>query len=308
MSIKKLIFTLLLLVFVISSACLEEKNNNVAQVSISNEKNISTEKDTLYIPKKIETRQIIKTKLKEKIKQNIPLVAHILVPLCDNEHQGIVPTSKSLGDGMSLKTNLYWATRHGMKRYFKDLSSWKLLKEEKDISSSVLERVIFEKKYPNNAKVFLIIDAYRGDKMQDCLNDFMNSMANKKAQQIEIDSNTNIQIYSNADLIGFNGHNGLMDTEINKVQLDTKKTPNDAVVIACASAEYFNPYFEKTETYPLVTTTNLLYPGAFVFEAIINNWAQMKDDELIRQSAGDAYHKAKNCGIRGARALFKTGW
>gem|GEM_PF-2135803 len=36
---------------------------------------------------------------------------HVCVALCDNEHQGIVPVPKTLGDGHDPANNLYWAAR-----------------------------------------------------------------------------------------------------------------------------------------------------------------------------------------------------
>jgi len=43
-------------------------------------------------------------------------------------------------------------------------------------------------------------------------------------------------------------------------------------------------------------------------EGIIDKWATFKEDELIRQEAGNAYHRVKKCGIKGARNLFHSGW
>src|SRR5690606_16213423 len=65
-------------------------------------------------------------RLANKIDNKDPLIVHLYVPLCDNEHQGIVPTSASLGDGLSLRTNLYWATSGGTKAYFSKQPDWNL--------------------------------------------------------------------------------------------------------------------------------------------------------------------------------------
>jgi len=149
----------------------------VSQVQIEGQV-VSNDNDTLQvdtlvlidvIPEYTEfDRTNIKSKLQSKIENDIPLVVHVLVPLCDNIHQGIVPTSASLGDGFSLRTNLYWATSHGMKRYFKELRDWKILSSQVyHPNSVVLERVVFEKTYTNGAKVKLIAEAYRGDKIEN---------------------------------------------------------------------------------------------------------------------------------------------
>jgi hypothetical protein len=82
----------------------------------------------------------------------------------------------------------------------------------------------------------------------------------------------------------------------------------DAVVIACSSMYEFNRRLNLLQAYPLVTTTNSLYPGAMVMESILTNWALLKTEEDIRLGAGVAYNDVKKCGLNGARNLFNTGW
>ncbi len=55
-------------------------------------------------------------------------VIHVFVALCDNQHQGIVPVSKVLGNGKDPKNNLYWGAAYGVKTYFKSKTTdWNLL-------------------------------------------------------------------------------------------------------------------------------------------------------------------------------------
>jgi hypothetical protein len=39
----------------------------------------------------------------------------IIVALCDNEHQGIVPVPEALGRGDDPATNLYWGAMYGLR-------------------------------------------------------------------------------------------------------------------------------------------------------------------------------------------------
>ncbi len=252
-------------------------------------------------------REIILANLHQKIKTNQALIVHAFVPLCDNEHQGIIPTSASLGDGLSTKTNLYWATSNGMKKHFLKLPKWELVKAEQNVDTNILERVLFKKVYNDSVTVYLIADAYRGDRMANCLENYFQSLADKRKDRIILAKDT-IKIAQEADLLLFNGHNGLMDLDLN-LPYTQKSRPKDAVIIACSSQYYFLEYLNYCNAYPLVTTTNLLYPGAFISAAIIDNWANFKNNEKIRLSAGDAYYKAKpKASKKGARNLFKTGW
>ena len=45
---------------------------------------------------------------------------HVIVALCDNRYQGIIPVPEHLGNGDNPATNLYWGAAFGVKstRYF----------------------------------------------------------------------------------------------------------------------------------------------------------------------------------------------
>jgi hypothetical protein len=252
-------------------------------------------------------RTAIVAHLKEKVAAGEALNVHVLVPLCDNKNQGIVPTSESLGNGLSLRSNLYWATSKGMKRYFKEHKDWTLISSQLDPNEHALERVIFESKLSNGTMIRMVIDAYRGDRMKECLEHYFASLAGKLTHANTVEGRE-IALYGNADLLAFNGHNGLMDTDVDIVQ-NTDGMQRDAVAIACISHDYFLPYLEASGSYPLVMTRSLLYPGAPVMEEVVKRWAQLQTNELIRQGAGDGYYRMKpKSGVNGARNMFKTGW
>ncbi len=264
--------------------------------------------DTKKIPPYVElSRDSIKNVLAQKVQNNQPLFVHIFVPLCDNENQGIVPVNKPLGDGQNLRTNLYWGAGYGIKTHFKRLKEWTLLSSQLDIDSIVLERVIFKKKYPNGATVFLVADAYRGDKMHECLTNYFASLAGVKKELLKIDEKNEIKAFGKADLIAFNGHNGLMDSYAD-LFLNQDNRMRDAVSIACASHEFFRKHLNVARAYPLLTTTNLLAPEAYGMEAVIDSWAMLEDGKTIRKKVGAMYHKIHKCGIKGATNLFHTGW
>lgn len=204
-------------------------------------------------------RQQIEQNIQSKIDAYKPLIAHVLVPLCDNENQGIVPTSKSLGDGLNLKTNLYWATGHGMKMYFVKQHNWEYIGSEMNPDTNILERCVFEKTYANGTKTILITDAYRGDRMRTCVEDYFTFLKGAKPDTLQI-KGLKIPFKSNADLLGFNGHNGLMDGYPITTDYNQDSIHRDAAIIACYSESYFLEYLQQLKAYPLVTTTGLLYP------------------------------------------------
>lgn len=244
--------------------------------------------------------------LKTKIEKGEALVAHIFVPLCDNANQGIVPVNASLGNGQNTRTNLYWGAGYGIRTHFQRQNDWKTRLITNPSEAWILERAVFQKRFPNGANVFLVADAYDGAFMKQCLNDYFDALCGIKKGIISLDS-SKIGAWSEADLLAFNGHNGLMDVEI-----DTRNTVDgkfhDAVAIACASHSYFAPKFKSANAFPLITTTNLLAPEAYVLRGVIENWAMLKSGEDVRFAAANAYNTFQKCGIKGASRLFHSGW
>ncbi len=253
------------------------------------------------------SREDILTRLQSKLDNKEDLWVHVLVPLCDNEHQGIVPVSQSLGDGSNPKSNLYWGALYGVKTHLKKHKDWTLVEsiQQPNMDDVILERVVFRKE-TDGQSIYIVADAYRGDQMKDCLSDYLNALAGKSKASLHV-HDTDIGILGNADLIVFNGHNGLMDVEMDIIP-NQDDSYRDAMAIACASHGYFTGHLEYTGGYPLLMTTNLLAPEAYVLENVISTWAEGKDGKSIADAAGKAYHEYQNCGYKGARRLFTTGW
>ena len=239
--------------------------------------------------------------IKEKKLKKEKLVVHVFVPLCDNEHQGIVPVSKSLGNGLDLRNNLYWGALYGVKTHLKRAKDWKLIYSKKDISELVLERVVFKR-----GRVYIVADAYRGDKMKETLLDYFNAISGVKSGTVAL-KNGSLALYKDADLTILNGHNGLMDYTIHSAKNRDNKM-RETAVIGCKSYKYFKSNLFRSNAYPLVTTTNYMAPEAYVLEAIVNSWARLESAKSMQKSAGKAYNKYQKCGLRGATRLFQAGW
>jgi hypothetical protein len=253
------------------------------------------------------SREKILANLRTKIKNGEPLVVHALVPLCDNDNQGIVRVNKSLGDGKNLTTNLYWGSAYGVKSYFRKYTDWKFLAGSKPADESILERVVFVKKFPNGVRVCFIADAYSGDKMTECLQAYLKSLSGDYSDSLIIEGKK-ILIGNGADLMVFNGHDGLMDMMMDELPLKEGRDPRDAAIIACQSYAYFMDHLAISGGYPLLTTTGNLAPEAYVMAAVLNSWAMLEDPAVTRNKAGDAYHLFQKCGQKAGRGLFKTGW
>jgi len=229
---------------------------------------------------------------------------HILVALCDNTYQGIVPVPKGIGNGQHCNTNLYWGCGYGIRTYFKKSNEWQWLKTIK-IDSVKLERVIFKHKAKNT---YLVADAYNGKYIKECTNDFLNSCAGKLKDTVHI-NNKIIGINGNAKLLSYIGHNGLMDFELADSFNNIDGKIRDCIILACVSKSYFTPYLLQAKANPLVWTTGLMCPEAYTIHDALTGYVNKENAESIRTRAAAAYSKYhKSCSLACAKRLLVTGF
>src|SRR5262245_55578846 len=140
-------------------------------------------------------------------KRNSGKLIHVLVALCDNEFQGIVPVPARIGNGDDPANNLYWGARFGVKTFFKRADDWRLISEAQNPRAGILERLVFKHRTKN---VYLVADAYRGREIKRCVADFFEFTAGRAGETINANS---IELYAGggADLVAYVGHDGLMD-------------------------------------------------------------------------------------------------
>lgn len=229
---------------------------------------------------------------------------HILVALCDNKYQGIVPVPEKIGNEQDPKNNLYWGCGYGVKTFFKKQSEWKLIKEYKSVSKIILERVVFKHTTKN---IYLVADAYDGQYIKQTTQDLINFSAGLLKDTLKLDS-LKIPIGGAAQLLCYTGHDGLMDFTIDKFSLPADKNKREVIILACYSKSYFKNLIQKSGAYPLVWSTHLMSPEAYTTHAAITGWIANEKPELIKERAAQAYNKYLKCGIKGARNLLVTGW
>jgi hypothetical protein len=229
---------------------------------------------------------------------------HVLVALCDNEHQGIVPVPARIGDGDDPANNLYWGASFGVKTFFKRAGGWKLIAETQNPRAEILERLVFKHQTKD---VYLIADAYRGREIKRCVADFFEFSAGRAGETINANS-IEFHVGGGADLIAYVGHDGLMDFALDSYPRKADGRQRDAVMLACLSKRYFAEPLRKTGARPLLWTTGLMAPEAYVLKAVIDGWMLNKNRERIRNRAAAAYNQYQQCGMNAALKLFSTGW
>ena len=231
-------------------------------------------------------------------------VIHVFVALADNVNQGIVPVSASLGDGDNPKTNLYWGAAFGIRTFFAKNRDWELISVTSGPRAGILERCIFKHR---RTSLLMVADAYQGKEISQTTMDFLDAAAGKPGEKLNA-GDVEFHTGGSADLVAYIGHNGLMDFKLPSHPTRRDDRQRRAIILACASKQYFSPALKQSGATPLLWTTNLMAPEAYVLSAAIDGWIKKEGDEQVRLRAADAYHKYQQCGVRAARGLFATGW
>jgi hypothetical protein len=242
--------------------------------------------------------------------RNSVAVIHVFVALCDNVNQGIVPVSATLGNGEDPARNLYWGAAFGVKTFFTKNKDWELVPIQTESVKSaavVLDRVIFKRR---GRDVFLVAEAYRGSYIKQATQDFLEAAAGVPGEAVKVsydNKSVTLHLEGSASLIAYIGHDGLMDFRLTSFPKRRDQEKRDAVILACASKSYFAEALQTTGANPLLWTTNLMAPEAYILSAAIEGWLNKETDEQIRLRAAKTYNQYQNCGLQSADKLFATG-
>jgi hypothetical protein len=239
---------------------------------------------------------------------NAARVIHVVVALCDNEYQGIVPVPAKIGNGDDAAHNLYWGAAYGVKTFFSKLKDWARLPDAAPPKPAVLERIVFKHK---SRDVYLIADAYRGREIKQGTIDFLSFASGQSRATVETRTGivpVVINAGGGADLIAYVGHDGLMDFALSDHPQKADAGERDAVILACISKRYFAEPLRATGARPLLWTTGRMAPEAYVLKAAIDGWMSKESGEQVRRRAAAAYDSYQKCGARAALKLFASGW
>ena len=237
-----------------------------------------------------------------------PRTVHVFVALADNEHQGIIPVPPKLGNGDDPEGNLYWGSAYGVKTFFARSPDWTRIGCDYQQKAGVLERCVFKHR---SANVYLVADAYRGIEIRQAILDFLDSSAGDDPETMILQQPFGIlklSIRGGANLTAYIGHDGLMDFQLPQFPHKKNDAHRDAVILACASKQFFADPVRAAGVYPLLWTTGLMAPEAYTLKSALDGWVAGETNEQIRDRAAAAYDKYQRCGFRAAHRLLTSGW
>jgi len=215
-----------------------------------------------------------------------PLLAHVVVCLADNKHQGIVPVKPSLGNGQDPRNNLYWGALYGVKTHLLK-AGWKPLADKTPLEKGMLDRIVLQQKI-GKADARIIAEAWDGREIKTATVRFLEMAAR-----------------GDAHVVVYVGHDGLMDFELEEKPEAVKNAPPASTAIfACASREYFQETLKGIGAHALVLTTGLMCPEAYTLDAMLKAWFSGSDAPATREAVARAYQKYQKCSLDAARRLF----
>jgi hypothetical protein len=214
----------------------------------------------------------------------------VFVALADNATQRIVPVPAKIGNGDDPANNLYWGCADGLPNVFAASKDWKLVARTNGPAAGVLERRVFEHR---SRKLRVIADAYRGSAIQQATADFFAALRSPAP-------------IADFPLAVYIGHNGLMDFRFPAQATGTRGPGRAAIVLCCKSQEYFSPHLEAVDAKPILLTTQLMYPGAFILLAALNGWMEGETSTQMRGRAAQSYAENQKISVKAARGIFSV--
>jgi hypothetical protein len=218
-----------------------------------------------------------------------PLAVNIEVALCDVATQGVVPPGNPKQCDAALPdANLYWGAMYGVKTYLpKVLGVRKELVPVSNEEQQAGVRERFRLRLTRGGRDILITATAWADI--------------KAATRAALSA-------SDAGLVVYVGHNGLMD-----FPLDDVRNPKSAAstggggmraVLACLSESYFDAPLRAAGHTPYVLTRSLMAPEAYVVEAVVLAFIDGKDAAGAAKDAGAAYARFQKISARAGRGVF----
>ncbi len=214
----------------------------------------------------------------------------------------------SSGTGEDAKHNLYWGSAYGVKTFFTRTADWERITCGEKPKTEILERCVFKRR---TANVYLVADAYRGREIRQAILDFLSAAAGDNAETVTVLAESGalkLPTRGGANLVAYIGHDGLMDFQLQQFPRKRNETHRDAVVLACASKQFFAQPVRASGAYPLLWTTGLMAPEAYTLKSALDGWIAGENNEQIRDRAAGAYDKYQKCGVHAAHRLLVSGW
>ncbi len=258
-----------------------------------------------------DTGRVVQDRIDADLAAGNPVVVHVVVALCDNVNQGIVPVSEALGNGQDPRTNLYWGALYGVRTHFPRSAGWTRIDSKRPEDPRILDRVVMFARMNRgeiSAPVYVVADAWDGAHIKQAMASYLQMASGSAAETVVVSRESGaleLSAGGAAHLLAYVGHNGLMDFSLKAPARSAVDAPaRSAIVLACASKSYFLEPLRSAGAHPLLLTTGLMAPEAYTLDSAVRSWIGERTTEATVEAAARAYDRYQKCGIGAARRLF----
>ena len=260
------------------------------------------------------TGEEVQARIRRDVAAGLPVVAHVIVALCDNEHQGINPVDSRLGNGQDPPSNLYWGALYGVRSFFVREGGWTRLAVAKPADERILDRVVLRRHVEREGRrttVFVVADAWDGAEIKAAIERFLTCAGGGAPETVRLvqgADSLSLAAGGAAHLVAYVGHDGLMEFSLeDPAQRAEGAQASSSMVLACSSRHYFLEKLRSAGSHALLLTTGLMAPEAYTLDAAIRSWAEGATPAETRAAAADAYDRYQPCGRQAALNLFWSG-
>jgi hypothetical protein len=248
-----------------------------------------------------------------------PLVVHVHVALCDSSI--IRCGGRGLGDGDSLRTNLYWASGGGARGFFdRRGSGWTRVFVGRGEHPDVLERVVWHRRVaPGPAwrrrgvvaavPVYLVVDAWRGRAIDGAVAAYLDDLYGVAPRPVPAaPGRPALRAGGAAHVVAYLGHNRWMDTPdfdwTARARRPAARQPKGTIAIACHTRAYLRPHVPAAPRVPLLFTADFLFASAPALEGAVTAFAAGGALREIRAAATRGYAEGQRQPLSRVGGVF----
>lgn len=238
-----------------------------------------------------------------------PLVVTVHVALCD---KSIIPCgNRTLGNGDAPARNLYWGGAAGLRAFFDYRRAYQRIFKDGGDGKVILERVVYRLRVRRPSahwrrrgikggfEVLVVGLAYRGKQIgramaalvaQVSRDEELPATSKLAGGSLKLPDGRVIAIGARGHVVGYAGHNHLMDVTDFRWPSRTRKRALGYFALACLTAEYLAPQLSKLPAArALLLTRSLMYPGAFTIDGLVRGLADGVGEAEVFRRGADAY-------------------
>jgi hypothetical protein len=261
----------------------------------------------------------VQSAIADSVRASHPVVIQVHLALCDNTV--IRCGGAGLGDGDSLRTNLYWSTSEGLRGWLTEQpTGWHLVAEDPPGTGARITRSVWQRSITPGATwralgverafpVYLVIDVWRGSApaIDAATAAFARDLYDTTPRVVRA-GGLSLDAGGAAHVIAWVGHNRWMDYERFSWP-SVARQPRGAkgvIAIACYSQAYLASRIEASGNLALTVTRDFVMASGAPLVGALDALLGGRDLQAIRVAATAAYAKGQGKDPARLRRVFSN--